>query len=211
MNICRWCGGRTQATGFCSPQCAGAAAELPDLVDRSSDPTAHMPRKVAAPRRPWALGVLAGALLGVAGTMAFIANGSEPTPKTNRCEVARARAQVKAATLDFLENGLAGIWDGRVSDSTGLSPWFVAGTTAESHTGRIFADQSRRLGARMVSAEVIDVRLAPTLDHADADFFVKTAEPRGERCYVGTFTWLSQDNGTWLRARASHLRDTTCQ
>src|SRR5262245_53374682 len=123
MNVCRWCGGKSrESAAFCSPECAGAAFEMPELVHRSSEPIAARPRKVASPGRSWSLGLLAGLLIGVIATVA-LSNRPERIPY-NSCQIAHAKMAVKNATLDFLQNGLGGIWDGRVQTSRDLAPWF---------------------------------------------------------------------------------------
>src|SRR5690606_22688813 len=160
-----------------------AAAELPELVNKTAEP-AVQPRRVSSPKSSWALGLLAGALLGVGVTLAM-GSPEAPVKKVNtpRCEVARAKAQVRAVTQDFVRNGLAGIWDGRVDEPQDLSRWFVAGDATAAPKARIFFDQSRRRHTRLLDVEVVDVRLAPTLDHASADFFLEVAEGRAQRCY----------------------------
>jgi hypothetical protein len=213
MNVCRWCGGNTKGTTFCSPECSGAAAEIPELVGQNAPETQlapFTPRKLASPGRSWLLGVLAGGLLGVGTTLAVSTAGPAPAHNT-RCELARAKHQVKSATLDFIQNGLAGIWDGRVDEASDLSAWFMPGEATAAPMARIFMDQSKRQGARLLDAEIVDVRLSPTLDHADAEFFLQVDETRGRHCYTGNFQWASQEDGTWLRTKVSILRATSCK
>lgn len=211
MNVCRWCGANTRATAFCSPECATAAAEIPELVNHSAEalPVLSSPRRLASPKRSWMLGLLSGALLGVGAAMVATAPTAPQGP--TRCGVGRAKAEVKAATLDFIQNGLAGIWDGRVDEAGDLEKWFVPGDATAVPMARIYNDQSRRHGANLLDAEVVDVRVTPTLDHADAEFFLQVEEGRGQRCYTGTFQWAVQENGDWLRTKVSVLRGTPCQ
>ena len=171
MNTCRWCGGKSQSVAFCSPECAAAAAEMPELIHRSPEPLPVAgPRNVAAPKRSWFLGVLAGGLMGLGLAMALSPKTTTVQTQTPNCSVGRAKAQVKSSTVDFVRNGLAGIWDGRVSDSSDLSPWFVPGDATAAPVAKIFSDQIKRAGTQLSDVEVVDVRVSPTLDHADADF-----------------------------------------
>ena len=212
MNTCRWCGSQTNNVSFCTTECASAAAEMPELISSHAPAPAASPvsRRLASPRRTWFLGLTAGALLGIGTTLAL----NTPVPTRShapQCATARAKAQVKAAAFDFLTNGLAGIWDGRVDEADDLSPWFLNMHATDAHMNRIFRDQARRVGTQLLEAEVVDIRINSNADHADTEFFIRTAEPRGQRCYTGTFQWISQDGGTWLRSRASELRPTACR
>ena len=163
MNTCRWCGGRSQSVAFCSAECASAANEMPELIHRSSDPLPiPSPRQVAAPKRSWFLGVLSGGLMGLGLAMALSPQAPTPRPACGpRNEMARAKVEVRAATLDFVQNGLAGVWDGRIDEPSDLSHWFVAGDATASHQARIFQDQIKRAGTHLTDAEVVDEPFVP--------------------------------------------------
>lgn len=212
MNTCRWCGSQTNNVSFCTTECASAAAEMPELISNRSAAPAPVatPRRLASPRRTWFLGLTAGALLGIGTTLALNAP-PQARPHAPQCATARTKAQVKSVAMDFLTNGLAGIWDGRVDSSEDLSKWFLDLDATDAHMNRIFRDQARRQGTQLLEAEIVDVRLNASLDHAETEFFLRTDEPRGQRCYTGTFQWINQDNGEWLRAKASELRGTPCR
>jgi hypothetical protein len=213
MNTCRWCGGRSQSVAFCSAECASAANEMPELIHRSSDPLPVPTHQIAAPKRSWFLGVLSGGLIGLGLAMAL--SPQTPTPRTAcgpRNEMGRAKIEVRTATLDFVKNGLAGVWDGRVDEPNDLSHWFIPGDATAAPMARIFQDQIKRAGTHLTDAEVVDVRVSPTLDHADTDFFIQTDEVRrGHRCYTGTFQWIHQQDGAWLRSKVSVLKETACR
>jgi len=214
MNTCRWCGGRSQSVAFCSAECAAAANEMPELIHRSSDPLpVPSPRHVAAPKRSWFLGVLSGGLMGLGLAMALSPQAATPKAACGpRDGMGKAKVEVRAATLDFVQNGLAGVWDGRIDEPGDLTHWFVPGDATAAPMARIFQDQIKRAGTHLTDAEVVDIRVSNTLDHADADFFVQTDEARrGHRCYTGTFQWIHQQDGSWLRSKVSILKETACR
>jgi hypothetical protein len=187
---------------------------MPELIHRSSEPLPTPTRHVAAPKRSWFLGVLSGGLMGLGLAMALAPQPTTATKPTcgPRNEMGRAKVEVRAATVDFIQNGLAGVWDGRIDEASDLAKWFVDGDATAAPMGRIFQDQIKRAGTHLTDAEVVDIRVSSTLDHADADFFIQTDEARrGHRCYTGTFQWIHQQDGSWLRSKVSILKETACR
>lgn len=88
MNRCRWCTTQLEtASHFCSPECAHAAAEMPEMMQRVAPVAPPTPpaKRLAAPRRPLSFGL--GVLVTLGGVFGYNLAAStcpppQPVPQT---------------------------------------------------------------------------------------------------------------------------------
>jgi hypothetical protein len=114
--------------------------------------------------------------------------------------------QVEAATLDYIKNGLAGVWDGRITKSEDLMRWFVPGEESVKVTERIITDQGHRTDT-LNEALVTAVRLSATMTEAESDYVISVTKTGVIKCYSGTQKWIQQPDGHWLRTAVSMLKE----
>ena len=110
------------------------------------------------------------------------------------------------ASLDYLKNGLAAVWGGRITTPEGLMPWFVPGETSAAATAQIILRNQPGDGSRiLLDAVITAVRPSPTL--TEVDYFISTTKKGVTKCYNGTLQWVQQPEGRWLRTATSTLTE----
>jgi hypothetical protein len=113
----------------------------------------------------------------------------------------------EGASLDYLKDGLAGVWSGRITKPEELMRWFVPGEASQQTAVQILRDQPGDGSITLLDAVIIGVRAATATTPAEVDYFLSTTSGGVIKCYQGTHQWVQQPDGDWRRTSTSALAD----